>query len=214
MPPEEVVRTWTEQDFVRHAISELLDVPGLLFSLVDPSNSDLSRIIPRSRTQQRDGTYAFTETVEAWEGRWRQALLEVLPMWRSGVPIASIGAALHRHRGADGRVKAVQLGRRFSLQSASALAFGVSIIARVFEKTRGGCMPEDLATRLQLVPGCIREGFDDPDKLLLFWIYRRDPGLFPRVRVHQAFDALGAIPPWGPGVSVDERRGQLRNLVG
>jgi len=214
MPSEEVVRTWTEQDFVRYAISELVDVPGLLFSLVDPNNSDFSRIIPQSRTQQRDGTSAFTETVEAWEGRWQQALREVLPMWCSGVPIASIGAALHRHRGANSRVKAVQLGRRFSLQSASALAFGVSIIARVFEKTRGGCMPEDLAIRLQLIPGCIREGFDDPDKLLLFWIYRRDPGLFPRVRVHQAFDALGTITPWGSGVSVDERRVQLRDLVG
>ena len=75
-------------------------------------------------------------------------------------------------------------------------------------------MPEDLATRLQLVPGCIREGFDDPDKLLLFWIYRREPGLFPRVKVHQAFEALGEIPPWGPGVSVDERRAKLRGLVG
>jgi hypothetical protein len=214
MAPEEVVRTWTEQDFAQHAINELVDVPGLLFALVDPGNSDLSRIIPRSRARQREGNYEFTETMEAWEGRWRQALREVIPMWRSGAPIASIGAALHRHRDADGRVKAVQLGRRFSLQSASALAFGVSIIARVFEKTRGGCMPEDLAIRLHLIPGCIREGFDDPDKLLLFWIYRRDPGLFPRVRVHQAFDALGAIPPWGPGVSVDERRVQLRDLVG
>lgn len=214
MPPEQVVQSWTEEDFVQHAISELVDVPGLLFSLVDPNSSDLSRIIPRSKTQQRDGTSEFTEAVEAWEGRWQQALREVLPMWCSGVPIASIGAALHRHRGANGRVKAVQLGRRFSLQSASALAFGVSIIARVFEKTRSGCMPEDLATRLQLVPGCIREGFDDPDKLLLFWIYRREPGLFPRVKVHQAFEALGEIPPWGPGVSVDERRAKLRGLVG
>lgn len=213
MPPEEVVRTWTEQDFVQHAISELVDAPGLLFALVDPNNSDLSRIIPRSRARQNDGNNEVAETMEAWEGRWQHALREVLPMWLSGVPIASIGAALHRHRGADGRVKALQLGRRFSLQSASALAFGVSIIVRVFERTRGGCMPEDLATRLQLVPGCIREGFDNPDKLLLFWIYRRDPGLFPRVRVHQAFDALGAIPPWGPGVSVDERRVQLRDLV-
>lgn len=163
----------------------------------------------------RPKVVASSATVrKAWEIRWRQALRDVLPMWRSGVPLASIGAALHRHRGANGRVKAVQLGRRFSLQAVSALAFGVSIIARVFEKTRGGCMTEDLAIRLQLVPGCIREGFDDLDKLLLFWIYRRDPGLFPRVRIHQVFGALGAIPPWGPGVSVDERRVQLRDLVG
>lgn len=214
MPPEDAVRTWTEQDFARHAISELVDVPDLLFSLVDPRSSDLSRIIPRSRARQSNGASEFTETMQTWEGRWQQALREVLPMWRSGVPITSIGAALHRHRGASGQVKAVELGRRFSLQSASALAFGVSIIARVFEKTRGGCMPEGLSTRLHLVPGCIREGFDDLDKLLLFWIYRRDPGLFPRVRVHQAFDALGTIPPWGTGVSVDERRVQLRDLVG
>lgn len=214
MPPAEVVQSWSERDFVRHATSELVDVPGLLFALVDPGNSDLSRIIPRKKERQRDGTYKFTETVEAWEGRWRVALREVLPMWLSGDPIASLGTALHRRRGADGRVKAIQLGRRFSLQSASALAFGVSIIARVFEQTRSVHISEDLATRLQLVPGCIREGFDDPDKLLLFWIYRRDPGLFPRVQVHRAHAALGPIPRWEPGVSVDERRAQLRALVG
>lgn len=214
MPPPATVTAWTAQDFVQHALGELVDVPGLLFALVDPSNSDLARIIPRRRRRKRDRTYEYTETFEDWQERWQAALREVLSMWMSGEPVGRIGDALHRHRGATRRVKAIHLGRRFSLQSASALAFGVSVIARVFERTRAEHAPVELVTRLQLIPGCVREGFDNPDKLLLFWIHRREAGLYPRVRVHQVYEQLkDRLPDWAATTTVDERRAELRRLI-
>lgn len=41
-----------------------------------------------------------------------------------------------------------------------------------------------LLAQLPLISGCIREGFDVPDKLLLFWHLRRYPDLHPRALTH------------------------------
>ena len=73
-----------------------------------------------------------------------------------------------------------------------------------------------LAAWLQLVPGCVREGFNDPDKLLLFWHLRRYAGLYPRVRVHQVFDdsIRGQLPTWKALPDIDSRRSAIHGLIG
>lgn len=132
IPAPEIVAGWSFRDFLLFALQQLTRDDGPLFGLVDPGGSDLARIIPRQSRKTQDRA-EFTESVGEWQRRWRAALRDVLPMWLNGTPIGPIGDALHRHRRAAGRVKAIHLGRRFSLQTANGLAHGVSLIARVFE---------------------------------------------------------------------------------
>ncbi len=130
-----------------------------------------------------------------------------------GEPVSNIGTRVHTHRGADGRVNAVHLGRRFALHSASSLAHGVSVVVRVFQTVREGVVPSVLTAQLPLVSGCVREGFDDPDKLLLFWHLRSLGGVYPRVAVHTEFESIrGQLPNWADVGDVDMRRTHIRRL--
>jgi len=204
VPPPATVSSWQFRSFLEFVLQQVLEQ---LFSVVDPSSSGLARIIPRSRARRRDGSYEYTETHEQWQARWQAAAGSVLPLWISGTPIANIGAALHTARGATGRVNALHLGRRFGIHSVAAIAHGVSVVSRVVELTRKEDMRTILQVQAPLVPGCVREGFDDPDKLLLFWHLRRDAGRYPRVAVHAAFSQIaGSLPPWADGETVDDRR--------
>jgi hypothetical protein len=129
IPAPETVAGWSFRDFLLFALQQLMRDDGPLFGLVDPGGSDLARIIPRQSRKTQDRA-EFTESVGEWQRRWQAALREVLPMWLEGMPIGSIGDALHRHRRAKRRVKAkaIDLGRRFSLQTANGLAHGASLI--------------------------------------------------------------------------------------
>ncbi len=186
----------------------------MLFGLVDPGASDFIRIMPR-RSQKRDELIEHTEGVPNWERRWQDALREVLPQWLSGTPLNAIGEGLHRRCGARGRVKAIKLGRRFALQTAGGLGHGVSLVARVIEQRYRDQVSEMLLSWLRLMAGCVREGFDDPDKLLLFWYLRRYAGLYPRVKVHKVFDDMvrGQLPTWQHLPGIDARRSAIRDLV-
>ena len=209
VPSEETIAAWGFQDLLDFTLSE---VARQLFALVNPGNSGLSRILPRAR-DKRDGSYVFIETFEEWAGRWRAIFPDILDAWMRGKPIADIGTSLHTHRGATGRVNAVHLGRRFALHSASSIAHGVSVVARIFESVRGDTVPSVLRYQLQLASGCVREGFDNPDKLLLFWHLRRYGGRYPRVVVHKRFeDIRDGLPDWTKVPEVDERRGHIRLL--
>jgi hypothetical protein len=74
-------------------------------------------------------------------------------------------------------------------------------------------MPSVLSAQLPLVSGCVREGFDDPDKLLLFWHLRRFGGLYPRVTVHYEFESIrDQLPSWDNVGDVDVRRDHIRRL--
>ena len=210
IPASEVVATWAFEDLRKFATHEVIKQ---LFALVDPDSSALSRIILRKRTRKQDGTYEYTETVPEWQSRWQLVIREVLPLWLAGKPISDIDDALHRHRDAKRRVSAIRLGRRFSLQLAPSLAYGLFVVTRVvIEVTKGKHVPQVLMSQLPLLSGCIREGFNEPDMLLLFWhLHRIKPGLFPRVVVHQEFEKIrGRLPSWSAETSVDERRALLK----
>jgi len=188
----------------------------MLFGFVDPQTSDLSRIMPRS-SQLINGQTEFIEDVRDWEQRWQNALEDLLPQWLSGQPLNVIGNFLHTRRGAKGHVKAIQLGRRFSLQAAGGLGHGVSLVAQVFERKYSEKTPPALLSWLRLIAGCVREGFDDPDKLLLFWYLRRSaPGLYPRVRIHQVFHEIiqGHLPSWQNEPDIEVRRRAIQKLIG
>lgn len=209
VPSEKAIAAWDFQDLLEFTLSE---VARQLFALVSPGSSGLARILPRAGTG-RGRSFKFTETLEKWEGRWRAILPDVLHAWMRGEPIADIGTSLHTHRGATRGVNAVHLGRRFALHSASSLAHGVSVVARIFEAVRGNTVPSVLRSQLALAPGCVREGFDDPDKLLLFWHLRRYGGRYPRVAVHAEFEGIrDGLPDWAEVPEVDERRGHIRRL--
>jgi hypothetical protein len=209
VPSEEAITAWGFQDLLDFTLGE---VARQLFALVTPGSSGLARILPRARTQH-GGSYAFTETFEEWEGRWRAIIQDVLDAWMRGKPIADIGTSLHKHRGATRKVNPVHLGRRFALHSASSLAHGVSVVVRIFEAVRGDSVPSILRSQLQLASGCVREGFDDPDKLLLFWHLRRYGGRYPRVAVHAEFGGIrDGLPDWAEVPEVDERRDHIRRL--
>ncbi|MDY6825501.1 MAG: DEAD/DEAH box helicase [Thermodesulfobacteriota bacterium] len=209
VPTPEAVSRWEFDDLLDFAI---LEVARQLFALVSPGGSGLARIIPRVR-KKVGRAYEFTETVAEWENRWRAVIPDVLRAWMSGTPVAEIGVALHRHRGATGHVKAIHLGRRFALHSASSLAHGVSVVVRVFEAVRGEAPCPELTAQLPLVAGCVREGFDEPDKLLLFWHLRRHAGLYPRVAIHNEFDRLRAVlPSWKDVGDIEARRAHIRRL--
>ena len=209
VPSQEVIAAWSFHDLVDFALRE---VACHLFALVGAGSSGLARIIPRAR-RRRGGVYEFTETLEQWEDRWRAIIPEMLDAWMRGTPIADIGTSLHTHRGATRGVKAVHLGRRFALHSASSLAHGVSVVVRIFEAVRGDTIPSVLRSQLPLVSGCVREGFNEPDKLLLFWHLRRYGGRYPRVVIHEKFDAIkDGLPPWAEVPEVVERRSHIRSL--
>lgn len=206
---KESILAWGFQDLLDFALDE---VARQLFAMVNPGSSGLALILPRA-TKKRNRSYEFTETFEEWEGRWRAIIPDILNSWMGGKSIADIGISLHTYRGATGRVNAVHLGRRFALHSASSLAHGVSIVVRILEIVHGDTVPLVLKSQLQLVSGCVREGFDDPDKLLLFWHLRRYGGRYPRVVVHKEFGGIrDGLPDWDEVIEVDERRRYIHRL--
>lgn len=215
LPEVDAFDVWSFKNLLDYHIQLLIGYPGMLFGFVDPQSSDLSRIMPR-RSQSINGQTVY-EDVRDWEQRWQNALQDVLPQWLSGEPLNVIGDFLHVHRGAKGHVKAIQLGRRFALQAAGGLGHGVSLVAQVFERKYSEKASPTLLSWLQLIAGCVREGFDDPDKLLLFWYLRRSElGLCPRVRIHQIFNeiVIGQLPSWQEEPDIDARRRLIRNLIG
>ena len=204
VPDPVVVGSWDFPQLLRFVVDVLLGQQGLFFGLVDPSASSLDRILPR----QQD------EDVGPWEDRWRAALGEVLPLWLEGAPISAIGEVFHRHRGTQSQARAVHLGRRFATQTSVGIGHGVSLVCRVMERKIAGAIPSYIAEWLALLPGCFREGFNNPDKLLLFWCLRRQPGLHPRVRVHRKFDEIeSSLPKWIDVPAVDGRRAVIRGLA-
>lgn len=193
-------------DFV---LAFVLKTPGALFDLVDPGSTDLGRILPRSKNSTTSGE----EDVVAWEARASAALEETLPKWLGGATLLDVGTVLRRHRGPKAKAKAIDLARRFAIQTAAGLSHGVSVVCRVMQRKLAISEPSALASWLALVPGCIREGFDDPDKLLLFRHMMNDPGLYPRVLVHRRFAQLHSpMPSWTELFDVDERRYVMRVL--
>lgn len=162
VPPLTEVSQWTFTELLTFALETLLGTRGILFDLVDPGTSDLGRIIPRLISGS--AAEGFVE----WETRARAAINEVMPLWLKGEPLLAIGKVLRRHRGAKARATADDLARRFAIQTASGVAHGVSVICRVMQRVLGTTEDSPLVSWLTLLPGCVREGFDDPDKLLLF----------------------------------------------
>ncbi len=215
LPEVDTFEDWSFKNLLDYHIQLLLGYPGMLFGFVDPQSSDLSRIMPR-RSQTINGQTVY-EGVRGWEQRWQNALQDSLPQWLSGQPLNVIGNSLHTHREAKGHVKAIQLGRRFALQAAGGLGYGVSLVAQVFERKYSEKASPTLLSWLRLIAGCVREGFDDPDKLLLFWYLRRSaPGLYPRVCVHQIFHEIvrGQLPSWQDEPDIEARRRLIRKLIG
>ncbi|MFA6164332.1 MAG: DEAD/DEAH box helicase [Methylobacter sp.] len=215
LPDADILLGWSFKELLEYHLRFLVESGGMLFGLVDPNSSDLSRIMPR-RSQKRNGQTVYTEDVPSWEQRWQDVLQEVLPLWLSGTPLNEIGECIHRHRGATGHVKAVQLGRRFALQAAGGLSHGVSLIARVIEHRYQEQASQILLSWLQLIAGCVREGFDDPDKLLLFWRLRRSAaGLYPRVCIHQIFHEIvrEQLPSWQDEPDIEAHRRAIRKLI-
>jgi hypothetical protein len=209
IPAEDEVASWGFQELLNFALGEL---SRQLFALISPGNSGLARILPRARVRQ-NGVYEFAETYEEWEARCREILPDLLSAWMSGVPVVNIGETIHAYRNADGRVNMVHLGRRFALHLASSLAHGVSVVLRVLRDVRYTAVPLELRAQIPLVSGCVREGFDDPDKLLLFWYLRRYGGIYPRVVVHDRFSGIrNNLPSWTDLGDVDGRRGLIRRL--
>jgi hypothetical protein len=210
VPPLIEVSGWTFGELLNFALATLLGAHGILFDLVDPATSDLGRIIPRLKS----GSESTPEGYVEWETRARAAIEEVLPLWLGGEPLLAIGNVLRHHRGAKARATADDLARRFAIQTAAGVAHGVSVICRVMQRMLGTLEGSPLASWLTLLPGCVREGFDDPDKLLLFRHLMSKPGLFPRVLTHRRFSELSiAMPPWTDVFSIDERRWALRTFA-
>jgi hypothetical protein len=214
-PPRESIASWSFPELLKFNLDLLCNGLGMLFGLVDSHSSALDRIIPR-RSKLNGGVMEFTEEIAEWEMRWQAALTEVLPLWLGGIPLYNIGEALHRHRGAKGHVKAIQLGRRFALQTAGGISHGVSVIASVTGKLAETSSFIESKPWMSLLSACFREGFDDPDKLLLFWHLRQYQGLYPRVRVHKIYEQRirGKVPVWEKGHEVDHRRRLIRDLIG
>jgi len=209
IPEDAEVAGWGFQDLLEFALSE---VARQLFALVSPGSSGLARVIPQKKGG-RDGSGESDETYEEWEDRWRAILPALLDAWMKGESIASLGRRVHAHRGAGGKVNAVRLGRRVALHSVSSLAYGVSVAVRVFQTLREGVLSSVLRAQLPLVSGCVREGFDDPDKLLLFWYLRRFGAVYPRVVVHAEFESIRAeLPTWSVVGDVDGRRDQIQQI--
>lgn len=211
VPPLETTVAWAFGDLLDFSIDQ---VTRHLFGLVNPVSGGLSRIMPRARVR-RGEIYEFTESVDEWEQRWRAVIPQLVHAWITGEDLTRIGRRLHARRGADGRVNAVHLGRRFAVQSTASIAHAASVVVRVLDTVRPDAFSSLLGRQLPLVSGCIREGFDSPDKLLLFWHLRRFGGRFPRVAVHSAFVEIeGVLPSWTDVTDVDERRSDIRRAWG
>ena len=140
----DALASWSFTDLLSFTIGE---VSRQLFSLVSPSSSSLASILPQAR-RKVGRTYEITESIEEWQSRWIAIIPEVLSAWITGTPVAEIGRLLHTHRGADGHVNAIHLGRRFALSFVTSFAHGVSVVTRVLEEIGGHELSSGL--RLQL----------------------------------------------------------------
>lgn len=208
VPTAEKVAAWTFEDFLYFAIDE---VAQHLFGLVNPVSAGFSRIMPRGTNQNRE----FTESIDEWEQRWRIIIPELIQAWVDSEHVAGIGQRLHAHRNATGSINPVHLGRRFALHSVTSIGHAASIVVRIVQTLHADALSDLLKEQLQLVSGCIREGFDKPDKLLLFWQLRRFGGLYPRVAVHSAFSNIQRdLPQWSRGIDVDARRQHILQAWG
>lgn len=207
VPPAEEVFGWEFDDVSAFVIDSVV---RNLFNLVNPARAGFARIMPRDGVR-RAGAVLPTESLREWEERWRIIMPELLHAWMTAENIASIGRRIHCYRRAGGNVNAVHLGRRFALQAVSSMGHAASVVIRIIEVVRGDAIPSSLRTQLPLVAGCIREGFDDPDKLLLFWHLRSFGGRYPRVAVHSEFANLGGdLVGWSDCIDLEDRRKQVR----
>ena len=214
LPSVEGILEWEFGALQDYCINVLTTTNGLLFDLVNPDSCGLSRIIPRRTAKDKFGKIEFTEDVADWEQRWQSALYDVLRQWIYGVSLIEIGSVLHKIREASNHVKAIHLGRTFALQASSGLAFGVSLICRVIQE-REAEMPIHFNSWLSVVPGCVREGFDNPDKLLMFWQLRPQAGLYPRVKVHMLFEEVleNKLPDWKNEPDINRRKRIISELL-
>ena len=108
----------------------------------------------------------------------------------------------------------VNLACRFAVQASAGIGHGISIVARIIDILLDGRGTPQSNSWLQLVGGCVREGFNDPDKLLLFWFLRRFSGRYTRVATHRIFaeKVEGNLPSWKELPDVDHRRTALYRL--
>jgi hypothetical protein len=102
-----------------------------------------------------------------------------------------------------------------SIATRGAQNIGASGVVHVVETVRVDLFSGLLERQLPLVSACIKEGFDEPDKLLLFWHLRRFGGRYPRVAVLSEFVRTeGSLTGWSDEADVDERRNHIRQAWG
>lgn len=181
-------------------IGTMLKDEQRLMAIVDPDSSDLAQIVGGAPT----------------DGRWAPACLKVardgLTAWMDGRPVCELDEMLIQMGLRKRRVPGLDLGRRFALQTAPALGGAASIVVQAVRTlVLADAGPSALASWMLLVPGCIREGFRDPDMLFISRELAARADYYPRVRIHEMLAVLGPhLTPTDPALGPHERRAQVR----
>ena len=182
-------------------------------ALADPLSSGLGQIIPRY-SKRKDNEKVYSEALEDYEARCQRVLPEMILAWVNGKPLNQVGGA---NPSLIQPKDAIKSGRRFSIQTAPSLGFAIRLICKVIGTAHKDQIAEVVQAWLNLTGACIREGFDDPDKLLAYWHMRRKvgPGFYPRVKMHLLFQQKlgGRLPSWSEVADERERRRQIAGLL-
>lgn len=176
---ESVVNPMNTMQWVDWFIGWLQDDVARFYGLIDVF--EVEDIL-----KQRIGDRATTP-------RWHEAALksmkDVLRLWMLGVSLVRIEDYLAPSGGQRMCYKARKLAIRLMPRISFAIGV-VSIIVRrrseTVGKDRGSPMPLVLGT----LAACTREGFDCPEKLALYFVFRR-AGPTSRVLVHQMYSRIG-----------------------
>lgn len=171
-------------EWCKWIIDYFIAVPHRITRMLSLSASGLLRICVRNEEDPEDADLL----------RSVHCVSRVLPLWVEGAPLVELDQIAHLCSGRRRHLSGLLLARRFSVESAPALA-GIATVLRRTLKARGTVQhhPVFISPELDALASCLRLGFDHRGKFILFELLRRR-GPTGRVHCHRAFARLGVAP--------------------
>jgi hypothetical protein len=132
----------------------------------------------------------------------------IMPLWIGGSPLKDIQSLL-----SPKKLGKCDTAREWALSLAPEFAYFFGLVVQVYRRQREVSSGQDprLPVAFATHGRCIREGFDDPDKLALRQVLG---ALFPRVAVHNRYAEIERfISPGNTYESMDDAVGRIRRAL-
>lgn len=151
--------------------------------MMDASPSGLARLFVRRLVTSN------------WEERVAQALSVSMPQWIGGRPLSAIEPGLFSNSGRKRALPNLGIARIFATGVVPIVGSACGLILRTRkELLRAEGMELSISIFLQVLPQCVREGFDRPEKLALHQVLLGSRKT-SRVEVHQLYEVIQEMVP-------------------